>query len=211
MDDLTEHPTARFIEKLNEQMRFIERSCAAFDAGMEDEALRIAVAMRVVFHQSQSGTSLVAHLGLESSKMLSSSRGHGNFQDYLGHRIDLGSAVPIKMLPLFGEKFREMPLDDWWSKEPVFVHQNEPFTRRKIILSAANKDGGAHVDAQLERYYEVLRAGKYAIGITGALTYHGAPPFKQGITYYPKNAHFALIRQFGHEVLRSAAHWSIPQ
>jgi hypothetical protein len=115
------------------------------------------------------------------------------------------------MLPILGEKFREMRLSDWWSKEPVFVHLNEQFTRRKIVLSAANKDGGAHVDVQLERYYEVLCAGEYAIGITGNLTYQGAPPFKQGITHYPKNAHFALIRQFGHEVLISASRWPILQ
>jgi hypothetical protein len=200
-------PTERFVEKLREQLRFIQRSCIAFDAGMEDEALRIAIAMRVVFHHTQSSTSLIAHLNLEASRMLSSSRGHGDFQDYLTHQINLSSPAPIKMLPMLGEKFREISLSDWWSKEPVFVHKNERFTRRKIILSAANKDGGAHVDVQLERYYEVLCAGEYAIGITGDLTCQGRPPFKQGVTHYSKNAHFALIRQFGHEALVSASRW----
>jgi hypothetical protein len=204
-------PVARFVEKLNEQLRFIQRSCDAFDAGMEDEALRIATAMRVLLHQTQSSTSLITHLALGVPKMLSSSRGHGDYRDYLAHRINFSSPVPIKMLPLLGEKFREMPLSDWWSKEPVFVHQAERFTRKKIILSAANKDGGAHVDVQLERYYEVLCAGEYAIGITGSFTYDGAPPFKQGVRHYPKNAHLALIRQFGHEVLASSSGWPIPQ
>ena len=144
--------TARFVEKLREQLRFIQRSCTAFDAGMEDEALRIATAMRVVFHHTRSSTSIIAHLGLEASKMLSSSRGHDEFQDCLSHRIDLGSQVPIKMLPILGETFREMPLSNWWSKEAVFQYQNERFTRGIIILSAANKDDGAHVDAQVDRY-----------------------------------------------------------
>jgi hypothetical protein len=160
---------ARFIEKLREQLRFVQRSCAAFDAGLEDEALRIATAMRVVFHQTGSSTSLITHLGLQDSKMLSSARGHGDINDYLSHRIALCSPEPIKMVPILGEQFRELSLSDWWSRETVFVHQNERFTRKSIILSAANKDGGAHVDVHLERYYEVLCAGEYAFGITAIL------------------------------------------
>lgn len=145
----------------------------------------------------------MTHLGYSEIKMLSSSRGRGDFHDYLSHRLDLSSPEPIKMLPLLGDSFREIPVLDWWSKEPVFSHQKDKFSRKVIVLSAANKDGGAHVDRQLENYYEVLCAGKYTFGITGNLTYAGAPPFQQGVTHYPKNAHLALIRQFAHEALIS--------
>ena len=198
----------RLIAKLQEQLRFIQRSCSAFDQGSEDEAIRLASSLRIIFYDTRNSVSLIKHLGLEYKKMLSSSRGHGNWQDYLAHQIDFSSPQPIKMLPLLGDKFVERSIEDWWSNEPVFIHAFQNYSRRMIVLSAANKDGGAHVDDDLEKYYEVLCAGEYAIGITGNLTYDGSPPFPQGVTIFPDNAHLALIRQFAHETLTSVAHFA---
>jgi hypothetical protein len=186
----------------------MQRSCEAFDKGAEDEAIRIATALRVIFHNTTRSVSLVAHLGFNANRMLSSSRGYGNWQDYLGHRLDLTSPQPVSMLPLLGNKFKEMSVQDWWANEAVFVHNGQRYSRKRIVLSAANKDGGAHVDADLDKYYEVLCAGEYAIGITGNLEYNGPPPFPQGITQYPNNAHLALIRQFAHEALTSVAYFT---
>lgn len=87
------------------------------------------------------------------------------------------------------------------------VHGGTEYFRRMIVLSVANKDGGAHVDAELESYYEVLCGGEYALGVTGDLKYTGKPPFEQGVTHFAKNAHLALIRQFAHETLTSADHF----
>ncbi len=197
----------RFINKLEEQLQFIERSCATYDQGEENEALRLATSLRVIFHHTNMSVSLVAHLEFDDKKMLSSSRGHDDWKDYLSHQINLSSAQPIKMLPILGEQFHELSIEDWWRNETVFVHNGKNHSRRKIILSAANKDGGAHVDDELEEYYKFLCAGEYAFGITGNLEYDGAPPFPQGVTIYPNNAHLALIRQFAHEALTSVHHF----
>lgn len=140
--------------------------------------------------------------------MLSSSRGFGDYRDYLAQQINLSSAQPVRMLPLLGNNFRQLSLEDWWANEPVFVHNAQQYSRRKFVLSATNKDGGAHVDENLEKYYEDACAGEYAFGLTGNLTYDGDPPFPQGVAHYPKNAHLALIRQFAHETLESAAHFT---
>ncbi len=199
-------PDVRFREKFEEQLRFLARSSGLFDQGHEDESIRLATSLRVIFHDTRGSTSLMTHLGLKDVKMLSSSRGHGNWKDYLAHEINLSAPDPVRMRPLLGNQFVQLSLEDWWSNETVFVHANESFSRRLIILSAANKDGGAHVDRQLEAYYEVLCAGEYAIGINGDLQYEGHPPFPQGVTIFPKNAHLALIRQFAHETLSAVAH-----
>ena len=42
------------------------------------------------------------------------------------------------------------------------------------------------------------------------MTYNGPPPFPQGVTIYPNNAHFALARQFAHETLASQRHFKWP-
>lgn len=77
-----------------------------------------------------------------------------------------------------------------------------------FVLSAANKDGDAHVDDVLEKYYEYLCSGEHSIGITGNLEYNGEPPFPQGNAIYPNNAQLALIRQFAHETLVSVNHFN---
>jgi hypothetical protein len=200
--------TQRFSDKLREQLGFLTRSASLYDLGAEDEALRMATSLRVLLHDTRSSTSLFKHLGLTNTPMLSSSRGHGNWQDYLSPEVKINSSEPIRMLPLLGRQFMELPFARWWSDEPVFVYQSNGYTRRLICLSAANKDGGAHVDRELEEYYETLAAGQYMVGITGSLEYGGGPPpFPQGVTIWPKNAHLALIRQFTHEFLCSAAHY----
>ena len=121
------------------------------------------------------------------------SQGSATGKDNLAHKIDLSSSQPVVMKPLLGETFVQVPLSDWWEGESIFVHNGTNYTRKRIILSVANKDGSGHVDETLEAYYEVLCAGEYALGITGNLTYDGPPPFPQGVTIYPKNAHLALV------------------
>ena len=197
----------RFTTKLEEQLRFIQRSCEAFDNGAEDEAIRIATSLRVIFHDKNRNVSLVTHLGIGDSKMLSSSHGHGDWKDYLSIKLDVTSPQPVSMIPRLGDKFQELSIRDWWNTEKVFVNDSQDYSRRMIALSAAEKDGGAHVDDELEKYYEALCEGKYAFGLNGNLEYAGVPPFPQGVTHYANNAHLALIRQFAHEALTSVAHF----
>lgn len=177
----------------------------AYDAGDEEESIRIATCLRVLFHAKGRNTSIMMHLGLEDMTMLSSSRGYGDWKDFLSHRLDLSSPQPITMQPLRGDEFNMMPLAQWWEGEPVFVHVGKGYTRKDIALACAERDGGTHVDKVLDEYYETLAEGEYAISIAGDLTFDGPAPFPQGVTIYPKNAHFALLRQFGHEVQNTFA------
>jgi hypothetical protein len=193
----------RFKIKLREQVGFLQRSGVLFDGGFEEEAFRIATALRVLFHDTNKSTSLLNHIGAASIKMLSTSRGHFDYRDYLSTRIDLTSPQPIRMIPMLGTRFKAISVDEWWKSETVFCFGGLKYFRKHIVLSAANKDGGAHVDSDLEKYYTTLSSGIFSFGITGNLTYVGAPPFKQGVTQYANNAHLALLRQFGHEAVES--------
>jgi hypothetical protein len=90
---------------LEEQIRFLARSCSAFDAGAEDEGVRIATSLRILFHDTAISTSLVRHLGLPD-QMLSSSRGHSDYKDYLKYKLDLGSATPVTAVPCWDQRSR---------------------------------------------------------------------------------------------------------
>jgi hypothetical protein len=48
--------------RLRDQLEFLKGSAEAFDAGKTAEAVRIATALRVIFHQTKASTSLLNHL-----------------------------------------------------------------------------------------------------------------------------------------------------
>ncbi|MGN2638583.1 hypothetical protein ACTD5D_20875 [Nocardia takedensis] len=110
------------------------------------------------------------------------------------------------MSPLLAKAVLEpVTINSWWFDQPVFVHGNAPYSRKRIIQSMVNKDGGAHVDAHLERFYVALQTGMKFIGFEGSFTFDGPTPYPQGQTIYPNNGHYCLLRQFAHEVLETAA------
>jgi len=53
--------------QLQRQLGFLKRSCEDFDAGQHDEGLRIAVSLRVLFHDTSASTSLLTHLGIRTT------------------------------------------------------------------------------------------------------------------------------------------------
>ena len=56
-----------FKEHLQKQLGFIERSCASFDEGNTDEAIRIAVSARVLLDDTEKSISLLSHLGVKDT------------------------------------------------------------------------------------------------------------------------------------------------
>jgi hypothetical protein len=153
----TKLTTADFERHLKEQMEFLAGSAAAYDTGMLGEAKRIATVIRVLVHDTAKSVSLLTHLGVKDTLA---------FMD---------TAVPIdprNMLTTPGlvmlqvtstERTFEPPLDrlipprqnppkpftQWWT-DPVTKSQDGTFSRRDYILTLANKEGGAHVDHQLD-------------------------------------------------------------
>ena len=68
-------------------------------------------------------------------------------------------------------------------------------TRKDLVLAAANKDGGAHVDSILDPGYEMVLSGAGWLMTTreGGLVKNFA--FKHG--------HVSALRQMGYEILNS--------
>lgn len=87
----------------------------------------------------------------------------------------------------------------WWEEQTVYlnVHENLRINRRDLVLAAANKDGGAHVDEKLdERYERILEGAGWSMTVN--------PPDGSGpIGVQFKYGHLAALRQMGYEVLNS--------
>jgi hypothetical protein len=184
--------------QLRRQISFLERSCTAYDSGHHEEALRIAVSLRVLFHDTSKSVSLLKHLGIKSSARVLSTFGLGSRK--VATPGLLSAFVPLWIEPT-GE--RTPPLDDvirrdfvsaedWWSE--VIMCTRETLTRKDIVLAAANQDGGAHVDAQ-----PGTKAAELIEGVGALTTVSQGQVTRQSLD----NHHFPLLRQFGYEVLNS--------
>jgi len=82
----------------------------------------------------------------------------------------------------------KLPADHWWEQHVISLENGLKLSRKNIALDAANKDGGAHVDAELPQHYLKLIDGLFIDSIGGG-------PFI--------NHQFPALRQMGYEVLNS--------
>jgi tetratricopeptide (TPR) repeat protein len=182
-----------FNEQFERQLNFLARSCEAFDVGYSDEAIRIAVSLRVLLHDTANSTSLITHLGAQPLKLLSTVRRRSfdpSVFAYDGVTRWTG-AGPVAKLGL-GVEPEEVPFQEWWKQVLYIPRQGVSITRRTLVLTAANKDGGAHVDASLTPDYEAL------------LSMWVRQSSDVGRDPVPvSDVHLIGLRQLGYEVLHS--------
>lgn len=184
-----------FPEQLRRQLTFIERSAAAYDEGIHEEALRIAVNLRVIFHDTKRSVSILKHLGAKGSvSVLSSLRpGHTiNPKTGIHTGVFLIGLTPEGLKPpLASAERREfLSAKKWWD-ECVYCWEM-PLTRRDMVLAAANQDGGAHVDANPDGKTRSL------VKSMGSVKAHA-----EAAEIPLNNQHFHFLRQFAFEVLNS--------
>lgn len=190
-----------YIEQLRKQLGFLERSSQSFDAGYEDEAIRIAVVIRTLLHQTRSSTSLLTHLNAGHIKFFSTAQKLSPGTLFHSGSLSLlqTSSDGINLyVPAFDEmpfNHRQVSIVEWWEDPIVFVN-NRPISRKDIVLGAANKDGGAHVDSNLTAEYQALVAGIWMaqqLSPTGEISLKPIP-----------NSHLADLRQMAHELLNTS-------
>jgi hypothetical protein len=198
-----------FKAALAQQLRFIHRSCNLFDQGYYDEAIRIATHFRTIFHHgSGSSKSLLQHLGAYKNLELLSTVTPVSESSLMGGGMGLiktasdGNTRSVTFLPNLdqGPFQAAMKYHDWWNQtvwvSPAQTHDEEAIrhTRKSIILTAVNKEGGAHVDAYVHSDYERLATGDNLAG-----TFIDPSTTKIQIVA----AHFVCLRQMGYEALHS--------
>jgi len=187
VDELNDH--------LADHLGFLGSSADAFDAGNDGEAKRLAVSLRVLFHDTAQSHSLLGQLDRLRGSFLSTAIPHdaGNLSTHGGLIMTaMNSAGATYIAPLDTCAHNEWrPFPAWWN-ETVFVDvQKTELTRRDLVLAVANQDGGAHVDPNLSEAY-------------ARLSRHNSMGWVQspGNAAIP-NPERAAIRQISHEVLKT--------
>jgi hypothetical protein len=201
---------SQFKEHLRMHLNFLIKSAAAFDRGETDESIRMAVSTRVLLHDTRSSTSLLTHLKAEHIFLTSTCAPIPNGAIVSGGtmvftRVTMTPNGPrAEMMAALGDGppiNYHLKAEDWWN-QIVFVlsHGEDPrISRKDIVLVAANKDGGAHVDAELTPQYESLkRLGGTLLSLDSNI---GGEVKK--IEF--ENIHQLLIRQMAYELLNSPA------
>lgn len=198
---------------LRDQLVFLRTSGAAFDAGEIREAKRIAVAVRVLVHDTRNSTSLLSHLGIKDEVRFVDSAADMPFPEIRPmdetDSIFIGSPLAMIIFPanatepircqargMIREDTPKVPFGEWWTREVVSTGPlpENRYTRKELILAVANQDGGAHIDADVEEAYRTLAHGGGYFHIQSP----GPPPSSVAVDPVP-----FVLRQIADEVLAS--------
>jgi len=182
-------------EHLRRQLDFIRSSCVSFDQGYADESIRVAVCLRVLFHDTKLQTSLLTQMKARSVRILSTvprvGPGAVLFSGMLRLVLPSGG-VPKVSIALGDAPHKEMlSRDEWWD-QVISVDARGSIRRKNVALCAADRDGGAHVDPRLTTEYKTLQDGFWKIVTRDPYTEVSVP-----------DSHFVVLRQMGYEVLNS--------
>lgn len=166
-------PPRNLRQDLEEQLTFLEVSCAGFDNGLEIEAKRLAVTLRALVHDTGESRSLLERMaGKRQIKWLSGGKVNPNNR-ISSHVLTMWQMdndgtkfVPLDRQDLL-ESGRLVEFDEWWNEKVIKDAEGVEFSRRALVLDLANRDGGAHVGEQ--------NAGDYRLSREGSLGFREVP------------------------------------
>jgi hypothetical protein len=197
--------SADFKAALRDQLTFISTSCGLFDAGNKREGVRIATNVRILLHDTRSAVSLLTHLDAKQRITLSTSvegEPHPNavFMTTMVRstfRVEAdGKGTAVYGAQLDPKYLLPMPVDAWWN-QVVYVLGKVRCTRKSLVLDAADKDGGAHVDATLAPNYATMAT----TGERG--WWHYSQPNDPSNSQPVRDVHLIYLRQIGFEIMNS--------
>lgn len=198
-------------DKYEEFVGLVKSLCEAYDSqGNDAIALSISTAIRVLVHDTEKSTSLLKHLGKKEQQYLSTTSPKNKQEKvYLGlvrrinSGVDNGAGGEAKYWPLCDERYvpavnegNYINFDNWWFGEKVFKSSEYSLSRKEIVLSVANKDGGAHFDTKVQKKYDNFRktwsGGSSLVGIESGIS--------RGYDNIPT---YPAVRQIAYELLSS--------
>ncbi len=161
-DDLITH--------LKDQIDFMISSTISFDNEFEGEAKRLAATIRVLVHDTKSCSALLTQLNKMNILFFDSASAFDPRNPltcnclllkrlYKEETEDLEAdyIAPLDNLPPTRNKDKKVSFGRWWNRNTVFKDKGgNLFSRRDIVLTVADKEGGAHIDPTLDQPYANL-------------------------------------------------------
>lgn len=157
------------LTRLGEQTDFLLASARGFYEGNFAESLRIAAHLRTLVHESGTSKPLLRQvrsdgLDLQILDNVGETKQPGEevFSFSVGLRVDKPAVFPS--VDLESTNYKRCSIGAWWNRQ-VFAFWSQgqqgiskwmTYTRRQVILILANKEGGAHVDSEIDHAYAIL-------------------------------------------------------
>jgi hypothetical protein len=189
------------LDMLAENREFLQRSAYAFDHGYEAEAKRMAVVLRVLLHDTDLSHSLLKQLNVKTQMNFLDTAAPINPANLLPTpglvmmkmtRTSVGAdgqyVAPLGMERPHPPRLRTFA--EWW-RHPV-MKVDGTWSRKELVLTLANTEGGAHVDPDLNGRYESL-AKANGIGWTASAGANSQP--------FAGNVVAVAVRQVAYEVV----------
>ena len=180
------------------QIAFLERSASWYDNGAEEEAIRLATAIRILVHDTNNSHSLLSQLDKKAILFYDSAIGYipNAFQTFCLTSIRMSTKEGAEYrAPLDGRNMAKIDFIKWWEENIIFKdNRGNIFTRKDLVRNVANKDGGAHVAPDLQEAYANLSR----FNLTGLKLYVNGK--QRGFKNTPV---LPSIRQITHEVLKT--------
>ncbi|HHB1900389.1 TPA: hypothetical protein ACOQ9V_005381 [Bacillus cereus] len=207
-----------YLEQLKEQASFLNDSCENYDKGKFSHAKMLSAIIRTLVKDpdnprpNNKTKSLLTHLNRKNDMKFYNTGFEAKnavLNVNLVGLVTVPSATPTTKqydhiyLPLLDNSdqvdVKWLTFEQWWNSHIILINQESSpvfFTRKRIVLTMAEQDGGAHVDSHHDidkEYLELSTAAKsyfYNVDQVG-----NESPIV--------NMHYALVRQIAHELLIS--------
>lgn len=156
-----------YLAALEDQRHFLRDAIADMGVGDLTRALNVATAIRVLVHKTGNSKPLLKsiqpkYLDLhipDSVAPLPPDCPPGIKAVTFFCPISAGvstSGVVSLITTLGSNEYHQSTIGEWWTKACMFLPGIGPVTRRELVPGLANKEGGAHVDAEMPRKYKLL-------------------------------------------------------
>jgi hypothetical protein len=195
---------SELIRALENQRRFLETSAAAYDAGDETEAIRMATVAYVLLHDGgRRNKSILTQLGMRGSLRFVAS-GNGINPKNLFTQLPLvmvgafSEGPRAEYLPLLGQgpmAPRNLQFGRWWEEIIYQSQKGRTLTRKSLIMSLRDQEGGGHFDEELSDEAYISAADKTTVGLF--ISINGTDRMPE------KGPHLATMRQIAWEIERT--------
>jgi hypothetical protein len=162
-----------FSEKLEEQRHLLRTAITGMGAGDLVQALHVATIIRTLVHEAGSKPLLKNidpnYLELPIlDRIMEPPKDHGGgvksitFTCPISAKISAPAGTVALITELESPAYAPSNLGRWWDGNPCMVLPAlGPFFRRELILGLANKEGGAHVDADIPKRYQMVLESQF--------------------------------------------------
>lgn len=202
-------PNTELRDLVGAHSRFLRRSCAAFDAGDDAEALAISTSVRALVHDTNVSHSILDQLGVKSTMTwcdaaegvdptnLLPTAGLVELSVERNETHTLFWYAPRAVTPEKYAAAGKVAFEPWWTDPVTKDADGLTISRRDYILGLCHKDGGAHADGefkgQMAAYERLTRQGSLGFSVSA-----GGPSVLFDLSPAP-----AAARQIATEVLLS--------